>query len=419
MSRFYPLILPIITLVSGTFSTVHADVTTVQRYDVDTAGGLSMFATNGEIITSIAGDKSRTDTKTKVKSRMMRTLSIGGGESTDIVRLDRELTWQLNPKRNEYMEITFEQMRAQMAQGMNTLEQMQQNPDQPGADSSPQTGMAGLPVSEQNCQWTEAEVSINRTGQKDTLLGMEAEQHIISVKQTCTDPESGKACNMTWSIEQWLAPENPGGQEARDFWSAYAGKMGLEELMGEKTRGGMQALFAMYQDGWDDLMDEADNLEGYPMKSIMQMEIGGDECTTAQGQPVSTDNILGEATAAGVEAGSTRATGEAGRAADQAVTQGAADAVGGGISGDIASSAAGAFGKKMAKGLFGKFKKKPAAQAPPEQVQPGGPVQLFRVVTEVTAINTEPVDPAQFEIPPDWTRVELPPMPVMPPAAEP
>jgi hypothetical protein len=419
MSRFYPLILPTAALVFGVFSTVDADITTVQRYDVDTAGGLSMFATNGEIITSIAGDKSRTDTKIKVKSRVMRTLSIGGSDSTDIVRLDRDLTWQLDPKRNEYTELTFEQMRAQMAQGMNALEQMQQNPDQPAAESSPQSGMAGLPVSEQNCQWTEAEVSIEHTGLKDTLLGMEAEQHIISVNQTCTDPESGKACDMTWSIEQWLVPENPGGQEALDFWSAYAGKMGLEELMGEQTRGGMQALFAMYQNGWDDLMDEAENLEGYPVRSIMQMEIGGDECTNTQGQPVSTDNILGEATAAGVEAGSTRATGEAGRAADQAVTQGAADAAGGGISGDIAGTAAGAFGKKMAKGLFGKFKKKPAENAPPEQNQPGGPVQLFRTVTEVTAINTEPVDPAQFEIPPDWTRVELPPMPVIPPTAEP
>jgi hypothetical protein len=383
MSRFYPLILPTAALVFGVFSTVDADITTVQRYDVDTAGGLSMFATNGEIITSIAGDKSRTDTKIKVKSRVMRTLSIGGSDSTDIVRLDRDLTWQLDPKRNEYTELTFEQMRAQMAQGMNALEQMQQNPDQPAAESSPQSGMAGLPVSEQNCQWTEAEVSIEHTGLKDTLLGMEAEQHIISVNQTCTDPESGKACDMTWSIEQWLVPENPGGQEALDFWSAYAGKMGLEELMGEQTRGGMQALFAMYQDGWDDLMDEAENLEGYPVRSIMQMEIGGDECTNAQGQPVS------------------------------------ADVAGSGISGDIAGSAAGAFGKKMAKGLFGKFKKKPAENAPPEQNQPGGPVQLFRTVTEVTAINTEPVDPAQFEIPPDWTRVELPPMPVIPPTAEP
>ncbi len=111
----------------------------------------------------------------------------------------------------------------------------------------------------------------------------------------------------------------------------------------------------------------------------MLLEVGGDECTTAGGQPISYENVFGDVM--------TEAAGDA-----------AAESVG--------DAAGGAIGGAIAKGLFNTFrkKKKPKQEAAAEPVT--GSVRLFRFEAETTKIRTKSVRADRFEIPVGFTPVE-------------
>ena len=139
----------------------------------------------------------------------------------------------------------------------------------------------------------------------------------------------------------------------------------------------MTKLFSMYSQGWDEIEEQSGELQGYPVKTIMQLEIGGDECTTAEGEPISYENVFGDAMA---------------DAAGDAAAQGVGEAAGGAVGGAIA------------KGLFSAFGKKKKAEPVAEPVTSS--VRMFRFVSETTKIKTKTVPGDRFEIPTGFTPAE-------------
>ena len=81
---------------------VHADVTVQQKNTLDVA---SMIKTHGASTTSIAADKKREDTETHCEGMM--SLVCGNQHGGEIVRLDRGLTWRLEPDKKSYREDVF------------------------------------------------------------------------------------------------------------------------------------------------------------------------------------------------------------------------------------------------------------------------------------------------------------------------
>lgn len=377
------------TMIAGLAAgAVSADVTFEQSVSIEAGGVLSMLGASGTTTTSISGDKAWSESKMEPKSKMMA--SFGQDlDTTTIMRLDRDLIWTLVPSKKQYSETTFEEMRAQMQESMAQMEEMQGG---------------GMPVDDDSCQWSEARVSVQETGEKERIADERAEQFIVQVSQTCTVPDQNKSCDMTWTVDSWVAQRMRGDDEAREFQQKVADRLGLDEFTAQL--GGMAgALMAMYGEGWDDAFAKAEDLGGFPVRTTIQMEIGGDACTLPSGTPIAMDEMWSNAFDAAGDAALYSAAGIAGAEVGSAV----GEAVGNSVGGRIAGSAIGAASREVIGGMFSKLRKKKdePEEAPAEAAaEGGGAVILFRIKTEMTDISTGSVDGGKFEVPSGWTKVD-------------
>jgi hypothetical protein len=381
-------LLTVIAVCSAHTPSALADVTLHQNVTVSASGMMSMMGSSGKVTTVISGDHGRTENQMESTSNLMKKFARNMNTAT-IVRLDDERMLSLAPEKKEYSEITFEEMRAQMEKSMAELEKAG---DQGG----------GLPVSDDECQWSEPDLTILENHEKQKFADIKAEQTIISVTQTCTVPESGKSCDMTWNMEFWNAKRMPGGEEAAAFQKGMARAMGGDEALGMAqvyTRG----LMAMFKKGWEDVLKESGKMDGYPVKTVMSLEMGGENCTTGAGQPIAMDEVWGQAAEASKNAAASSAAGQAGSAAGSA----AANSVGNGVGGSIAGSAVGAASREIMSGMFKKFSKKKEKPEPVAETTPSasGSVKIFEITTELTGIDEKDVPDSLFVVPADWKKV--------------
>lgn len=375
-----------------------ADVVIEESIDMDGAAGFTMLAMSGKSTTSLTSDKSRTDSDLQFKSKLMSRFAGKSGSSSQIVRLDTGRVYDVQHADRKYTEMTFEEMRAAM---QKAVQQMEAAAEQQAA-AQPQQ----LPVSAEQCQWSEPVVEAKQTGERATIAGFDATRATVSLKQSCTDPKTQKTCDMVWTIDQWLAAAAPGGDESRAFALNYAKQLGLDEASLKAMQGRMQQAFSQYKNSWTEVMQKSAEFEGYPLKSTVQMSMGGPQCTTEDGTQVAADPAFADALDAGMYAGASTAAGAAASAAGQA----AGEAVGGSVGGAIAGSAAGAFASKLGSSMLGKLKKKeqPAAAPTASQAANTDMIRLFRMTSETTAIRSGAIPGATFEVPAGYTKVASP-----------
>ena len=363
-----------------------ADISYTQRIEVDAAGGMSMFASEGEILTQVSGDKSRSDSQMTMKSKLAGM--VAGGDTGSIVRLDKALTWNLFPDDREYTELTIAQMKAQLAEARKAMQQSG-------------SGGAGLPVSAEGCEWSEGKVEVDHPGDTAQIAGIDAEKHIIRMRQSCTDPQTNKTCDITWLMEAWLAEKVPAEQEVRNFRDKFATAMGLDDI-GRQVDGPAQGLLAMFASNWGEVVGEFEKMQGYPLRSILQMGIGGEQCTTASGQPIALDGMWADASTAAYNA----AVDQAGYETGNAIGQAAGESLGGSVAGSIGGAAVGAAAGKLIGGLTGMFKQAPAEQKPAAKPAntANSQITVFRVSTEVTQWSDASIPSDRFDLPAGWTK---------------
>jgi hypothetical protein len=375
---------------SASMPLAFADVTMQQNVTVSASGALSMMGSKGTVTTIISEGRGRTENQMESTSRLMKKFAKNLNTAT-IVLLDEERMLNLSSEKKQYSEVTFEQMRASMQESMEQIESMD--------------GQGALPVSEDDCQWSEPEMDVRKTGEKQKIAGIRAQQTIISVSQTCTVPDSGKSCDVTWSMEYWNAKRMPGKKEAAAFQEGLAKALGGDEALG-LAQAQARGLFAMFKKGWDDVLMESGKVEGFPVKTAMSLAMGGESCTTGSGQPIAMDDVWGRAADASVDA----AAGSAAAHAGSAVAGEAAEAVGNGVGGSIAGSAIGAASRELIGGAFKKFRKK--KKEPEPVAQPADPaagsVTLFTIETELTSIDEADVPDSLFVVPEGWEKVANP-----------
>jgi hypothetical protein len=368
----------------------YADISYKQHIKVDAAGAMSLLASEGDVVTLLSEDKSRSENTITMKSKLAGMFA-GSGESANIVRLDKALTWTLFPDEQEYSELTFAQVKAQMEQARQAMQD---------AQTSGQAGGA-LPVSAEGCQWTDGEVHVEHPSGTEDIAGLTTQKHILRMQQSCTDTTTSKTCDITWLMETWLASNVPGEQEARKFLQAHAAALGLDDVM-RQVQGPGQSLLAMFASNWEDVLVEFEKLQGYPMRTVMQMGIGGEQCTTAAGQPIALDGVWADASTAAYNA----AIDQTGSEAGSAVGRAAGETLGGSLAGSIGSAAVGAAAGELIGGLSGMFKRSaPEPAAPePQAKSASGQVTVFRITTEVTNWNDGPIPAERFDIPPGWKK---------------
>ena len=362
-----------------------ADISFAQRITVDAAGGMAMFGSEGSVLTQISGDKSRSESTMQMKSKLASMMA-GGGRTATIVRLDRELTWQLDAENEKYSEATFAQTRQQMQEAR---ESMQGNDGQ-------------LPVSEEGCEWSEAEINVEHPRGSEDVAGIKTSKHIIRMEQSCKDPESGNVCDITWLMETWMAKKVPGQKEAEAFRDGYAKALGMDETFSQ-LGGPAQGLLGMYADNWDDVTAELEKVKGFPLKMNLQMGIGGAQCTTASGEPISMDETWSDA--------STAVYDNALNSMQDSIT----NSIGNSIASSLGGGKAGAAAGRLVKGLGGMFGGAKSQEPEPEPdpapaPQPAAPAEgdqqitLFRVSTEMTSWSEVSIPTDRFDIPPGWSK---------------
>ncbi len=365
-----------------------SDISFAQRIQVEAAGGMSIFASEGDMLTQISGDKSRTESTMKMKSRLMGAFA-GGGNTANIVRLDKALTWNLLPDKKQYSEMTFAALKAQMEEARKAMQKSQANG-------------AALPVSAEGCEWTDGNLEVEHPGGTEKVAGIKTKKHIIRMRQSCTDPESGKTCDITWLMETWLAKKVPAEKEVRKFREAYATAMGLEGVMGQ-VQGPGQGLLAMFANNWDEVVDEFEKMKGYPLRTAMQMGIGGEQCTTASGQPIAMDKIWADASTAAYNS----ALDQAGYEAGSAMGRAAGESLGNSVAGSIGGAAVGAAAGELIGGLTSMFKKKKTVEAepPPPVAAADQQVTVFRITTEVIDWSEITIPAERFDEPVGWKKL--------------
>lgn len=366
-----------------------ADLSYSQKIDVDVSGPMAMYGSEGTVLTQIAGDRGRIENDIKMKSRLARTL-MGNSASGSIVRLDKGLFLSLNTDKRQYTEQSFDELRAQREEAMAALGQ-----------SGQQQG-GGLPISAEGCQWSEGDVEFERPRGKETVAGIKTSKNIVKMHQSCRDPETGNTCEISWIMETWMAKKVPAEKEARAFRQGWAEALGLGESM-SGLQGPSAGLVAMFSANWEELAAELEQIKGYPLRTQLKMELGGEQCKTASGQAIAMDEMWGDASTAAYNAALDQAGAETGSAIGTAT----AESIGGGIGGSIGGAAIGAATGELIGGLTGMFKKKkPSASQPQTTAAGDARVTVFTITTEVTDWSEITIPDERFEAPVGWKKVQ-------------
>ena len=337
-----------------------ADVTIEEQSTFD----LSIIKAHGNATEFTSADKQRRDSAFHCEGFM--SLLCGNAQSGEIIRLDRDVRWSLEPKKREYRETPFltpAQRQEAEQQAAATLEKMKQCP-------AAQRSTAPAPDT-QKCQMTPPKFDLTPTDQHATLAGHDTRLTQITMTQSCTNPDTGDSCDFQIGMDAWLSQDAIAGlDDRRAFLKAYLHKMGLDSP-DSVIQGQMRKFLAPYEASLKQLAGKADALKGYPLKSSVRIAFGGPRCSSAQGKQSES---------------------------------GGGDASGGQPPPTSLGSAASNLGSKLMGGLF-KKKSEPPADAPQASALPPGMVQAAQFTVETQSITAGPIAPAQFDIPAGWKLV--------------
>lgn len=338
-----------------------ADVTLKER---TVSTGLAGFG-NGtsERTWVIAGDKSRSDEQYTYTGRF-KTLA-GGGKprnSAEIVRLDRDVMWSLDPEKKEYSELSFAEMREMMAQASAEAAKSERKSD---------------------VEMT-YKVDVQRTGKKEKVNGFDAENYLVTVTATAKDAKSGDAAAYTMKMDQWLSTQVPGQAEATAYFRKFAEKMGLDPQMRQ-----MSGLLAQYGDALKQAADKLKDLKGYPVRSTVTMLMGPEATPEQQAQ-------MNKARAEAKQAQAEEKVKKEAKEDDQAK----ADAAGSLASGNVGGAIGGFLGRKL-----GKAAEKKAEASTSSQGSGSGTPGGLTITTDVLSVTTGAAA-VGFDVPSDFKKVE-------------
>jgi hypothetical protein len=364
----------------GTCGSAMADVTIQEQTTIHA------FVVNahGTTTNQVSGDKQRSEVQFACDGVM--SMFCGHNKTVDIVRLDREVTWDMEPKKKRYTETPFptpEQQRALLQHQQAVIDKLK---------SCPQAKPAATSVDTSKCDMSPPVLAVTKTQDATTLIGHAAQRTNVSLTQSCKIKDSGDVCQFSYSFDVWLTQDNlPGLADRKAFQTDYQRKLGLTGSAIPADAAQLSPLLAPYADSLKQLSAKSADLKGYPLKTSFRFAVGGVHCGLVPGSGTESPASDGTSRGAGTAAS------EAGR----------------GIGGYVAGSAAGAFTQKLVGGLFGKKKNADAdtVSAPTtSSTQPGAPTTVAEttvaeISVETTAIDPTPLSAEQFEVPAGWQKL--------------
>jgi hypothetical protein len=359
-------------------ATAQADVTIQQKTSLDVA---SMVRMHGATTTSLTADKKRDDTESHCEGMM--SLLCGNVQGGEIIRLDRNVTWHLEPEKKRYREQVFatpEELAALRARLQANLEKMRSCP----------VSQKQQPIDKSKCEMSPPKIEVHKTDDKMSIAGHDAQRTSATLTETCTNKDTGDVCDTVVAFDVWLTQDNlPGSSDRRAFATAYAKKLGLDDAQGV-MRAEVAKFLSAYQSQIKQLTEKSSDLKGQPLKTSLRVLMGGQQCAAAAKAKAnqsadgdtSTANPLANVTQAGKAVGQLMGGLFHKKKTDD--SQGAASAAGAGDSGTGSGT-----GQSAAPDPFAQY------------------VQMAAFTTETVTINTDDIPAGRFDIPPNWT-LEVP-----------
>ncbi len=367
-----------------------ADVTVGQK----TAMSLGGINIDVDAVERTSADKQRSDST--VTCHGFLSLFCHGVEGGRIVRLDRQVEWQLEPKKKLYTEHPFptaEERAAAQQRLEAAMEEMKKCP-MPQSQSVSKTSAPDT----SRCQLTSPVLNVNATDEHATILGHEARKSSVVLSQTCTDTQTGDVCEIDYGFDTWLTTDEiPGTGERNAFTKKYLQAQGFDPN-NPQLQHTVAQFMAPYAGQLKQLQGKAGDLKGYPLRSTFYMAFGGPHCGRAKqaqeqqasggSSGLSMHGLATHALASGFSslfhrgAAAIHADSAGGAAASSAASDAADPA---------ANSAAGAMTPQAS-----------SSDAPAAAPVPGALIRVVSLSTETTSIDTSSIPSDQFEIPADW-----------------
>ena len=310
---------------------------------VKTGGIKGMGASEGTLIKRYQKDKKWESVSTKFTGAILSRV-VGGSEETSITRLDKGVYWNLDPKNHSYVERPIEVFRKE--------------------DPSKERGEKEKP----KARVTKSEFTVKKTGASETINGFACEEYLITWLLEMEDLETKAKSRSTMTTNLWTTPETAtirkAQAEEQEFQKAYAQKLGLTISPDEAKQLGMEALGSVsgarpeeIQKGLVQVKEEMSKIKGYPIRTLVNWSIEGERAASAgTGEKTSSGSIP-----------------------------------------EIPKSVGGLLGE-----LAGRVAQKMAGEKPSSTGGKEG--TFFSSMTEVKAVNADPVPSDIFEIPAGYVR---------------
>lgn len=234
----------------------------VFRYEqyVHNEGLRGKFAFDAQDVIIVTPDRKRTDTTFQWTGAILGRL-IGKQENAEIVRLDKDIIWQVNKKKKRYYEYPIKQAVSEAGGKQETYE------------SQPEVMPENIKVEYddvyvEDCIKCTSNSGIKRPGLKKPVNGYDSEQVILSLNTTCENLETGQKRSTTYTLETWLAPDAKLGSEIDAFNQAYAKKLGLDITLLQAAGADLVKAFPQVKD----LALMMADMKGYPVLNTLTIE---------------------------------------------------------------------------------------------------------------------------------------------------
>ena len=317
-------------------------------------------------------------------------------EGGRIVRLDKRLEWELQPKKKLYSERPFptpEQRAAAQREVDAAMEEMRKCPM-----PRPQGASQAAAPDTSHCKLSTPVLDVSRTDEHATILGHDARKTDLVLSQTCTDTRTGDVCEIDYGFETWLTQDGiPGVEERTEFMRKYLAAQGLDPKS-PRLEHTMARFMAPYAGMLAQLRGKAADLKGYPLRTTFYMAFGGPHCgkakQAAREQQASSSRFSMRSLASHALAGGLSGLFHRSAAAVHA------DSAGGAAAGGAANAAAEPAANAAANSMTAQSSSS-GGSVPPAPAS-GALIRVVSLTTETTSIDTSSIPPEEFEIPAGW-----------------
>ena len=172
----------------------------------------------------------------------------------DIIRLDKDVFWSIDYDKKQYTEMTF-----------NQLKKMWES----GAGQGMPAGMGNKEESsEDEYEWEKPVVKVHKKETGKKINGFKCNHYIVDMIVVGTHKETGIKDTMIVTNDTWNTTVTSNAMKVmKKFNQKLIGKLGMEQPMA-----GMGQMIAAYKEYLGELSDETKKLEGYPIRSIVQIK---------------------------------------------------------------------------------------------------------------------------------------------------